>query len=243
MSDTRKIIDYTFDENAVGVRDALYAAIHDRVTAHIEDKKQEIARGLIAQHDEEVDMDPEDDDNEPEDEDDLEEAVAIDELSKKTLGSYIKKASDRKANHDRDAGEMGYTDAGDTEFNKGQARRKGIYKAIDRLTKEDVGEMHPDASKVLKHIKPEHHSKYTAHLQKGTYTGSYSDRAAVLGAAERAGHAVSEPSPFDVLDKTKKYKSRIPDSPGKKAGFSHKRVSTGDIYRRDAIDEPATPSK
>jgi hypothetical protein len=185
MSDTRKIIDYTFDENAVGVRDALYAAIHDRVTAHIEDKKQEIARGLIAQHDEEVDMDPEDDDNEPEDgeleeEEDLEEAV---------------------------------------------------------------GEMHPDASKVLKHIKPEHHSTYKPYLKKGTYKGTYSDRAAVLGAAEKAGHAVSESSPFDVLDKTKKYKSQIPDSPGKKAGFSHKRVSTGDIYSRDAKDEPATPSK
>jgi hypothetical protein len=106
------------------VRDALYAAIHDRVTTHIEDKKQEIARGLIAQHDEEVDMDPEDDDNEPEDED-----------------------------------------------------------------------------------------------------------------------AVSESSPFDVLDKTKKYKSQIPVAPGKRAGFSHKRVSTGDIYSRDAKDEPATPSK
>jgi hypothetical protein len=60
MSDTRKIIDYTFDENAVGMRDALYAAIHDRVTAHIEDKKQEIARGLIVQHAEDVDIDPED---------------------------------------------------------------------------------------------------------------------------------------------------------------------------------------
>jgi len=178
MSDTRKIIDYTFDDNAVGVRDALYAAIHDKVTAHIEDKKQEIARGLIVQHDEETDIDPEDDDNEPEEydeEEDLEEAV---------------------------------------------------------------GEMHPDADKVLKHIKPEHHSKYTAHLQKGTYKGSYSDRAAVLGAAEKAGHAVSESSPFSPDYKSQTMK------PGEKAGFTSKKISTGTVYSRKPVkDEPATPSK
>jgi hypothetical protein len=187
MSDTRKIIDYTFDENAVGVRDALYAAIHDRVTAHIEDKKQEIARGLIAQHDEEVDMDPEDDDNEPEEGDDLEEAVAID----------------------------------------------GVLK----------GDMHPHAAELLSGVKPEHRSKYKPYLKVGTYNGTDADHTAFTAAVKKAGHAVSESSPFDVLDKTKKYKSLIPDAPGRKAGFSHKRIPTGDIYSRDAKYEPATPSK
>lgn len=50
------------------------------------------------------------------------------------------------------------------------------------------GAMHPDAAKVLKHIKPEHHSTYKPHLKQGVYKGNYSDRAAVLRAAEKAGH-------------------------------------------------------
>jgi hypothetical protein len=43
----RNIIDYAQDDNAVEFRDALYASIHDKVTAHIEAKKQEIAQNLI----------------------------------------------------------------------------------------------------------------------------------------------------------------------------------------------------
>jgi hypothetical protein len=46
--DTRPIIDYAQDDNGVEFRNALYANIHDRVAAHIEAKKQEIAHNLIA---------------------------------------------------------------------------------------------------------------------------------------------------------------------------------------------------
>jgi len=53
MDDTRKIIDFAHEDNGVEFRDALYSAIHDRVTAHIEAKKQEIARGLIRNQEEE----------------------------------------------------------------------------------------------------------------------------------------------------------------------------------------------
>ena len=66
-------------------------------------------------------------------------------------------------------------------------------------TKEEVkidealkGDMHPDAGKVLKQIKPEFHSVYKPHLKAGVYTGKYSDRAAVLSAAEKAGHTINE---------------------------------------------------
>ena len=52
MDDTRNIIDYAMDENGVEFRNALYASIHDKVSAHIEAKKQEIAQNLIAQPDE-----------------------------------------------------------------------------------------------------------------------------------------------------------------------------------------------
>jgi hypothetical protein len=49
---TRSLIDYAYDEDGVSFRKALYADIHDRVSAHIEAKKQEIAAGLINQNEE-----------------------------------------------------------------------------------------------------------------------------------------------------------------------------------------------
>ena len=49
MTDTtRQIIDFAQDDNGVEFRNALYSAIHDKVTDHIEAKKQEIAHNLIA---------------------------------------------------------------------------------------------------------------------------------------------------------------------------------------------------
>jgi hypothetical protein len=49
----RSIIDYAMDDNGVEFRKALYASIHDKVTAHIEAKKQEIAHNLLGVHQEE----------------------------------------------------------------------------------------------------------------------------------------------------------------------------------------------
>lgn len=50
---TRAIIDYAAEDNGTEMRDALYTAIQDKVMAHIEAKKQEIAQGLIAQPEQE----------------------------------------------------------------------------------------------------------------------------------------------------------------------------------------------
>ena len=47
--DTRKLIDFAMDDNGVEFRSQLYASIHDRVTAAIEAKKQEIAQNLVTQ--------------------------------------------------------------------------------------------------------------------------------------------------------------------------------------------------
>ena len=48
MSDlTRKIVDYSYDEQATEAREAFYAAIHDKVMAHLEAQKQSIAKNLI----------------------------------------------------------------------------------------------------------------------------------------------------------------------------------------------------
>ena len=45
---TRQIIDFAHDDNAKEMRDALYSAIHDKVTAHIEAHKKDIAQNLIS---------------------------------------------------------------------------------------------------------------------------------------------------------------------------------------------------
>lgn len=44
---TKAIVDYAEEDNAKDMRDALYSAIQDRVMAHIDAKKQEIAQNLI----------------------------------------------------------------------------------------------------------------------------------------------------------------------------------------------------
>jgi len=46
MTDPRQIIDYASDGDAVGVREAMYSALYDRVTAAIEAKKQEVGATL-----------------------------------------------------------------------------------------------------------------------------------------------------------------------------------------------------
>ena len=56
MSDTRKLIDFAHDQNGSEFRDALYSAIHDKVTAHIDAKRAEIAQTLITQHNEDVEQ-------------------------------------------------------------------------------------------------------------------------------------------------------------------------------------------
>jgi hypothetical protein len=46
---TRAIIDYAEDGNATEMRDALYSAIQNRVMAHIENHKEQLAKNLFAQ--------------------------------------------------------------------------------------------------------------------------------------------------------------------------------------------------
>jgi len=64
----RSIIDYAMDDNGVEFRKALYASIHDKVSAHIEAKKQEIAQGLLGVHQEEEQEEYYDDEQEIEQE-------------------------------------------------------------------------------------------------------------------------------------------------------------------------------
>lgn len=50
--DTKNLIDFAYQDNGTAFRDSLYNAIHDKVSAHIEAKKQEIAAGLMGQQEE-----------------------------------------------------------------------------------------------------------------------------------------------------------------------------------------------
>ena len=50
---TRNIIDYAAADDAVEMRNALYASIHDRVSAHLDSYKQQVAKNLISQEEQE----------------------------------------------------------------------------------------------------------------------------------------------------------------------------------------------
>lgn len=129
-----------------------------------------------------------------------EEIEELDELNKDTLYSYSKKANKDQAKNYNDT--ISGIKANDpAKANKANAkylkRDAGMERAQARLDKESMyedlkGDMHPDADKVLKHIKPEFHSTYKPFLKKGMYKGNYADRASVLSTAEKAGHTLSE---------------------------------------------------
>lgn len=99
MDKARAIIDYSYNDEGKAVRDVLYSAIQDKVLAHIESHKQEVAKTLIV---------PEESENELEDdlEDDLElemeeEYAELDEdvMTHITLG---KKVKNKEGGHDQD---------------------------------------------------------------------------------------------------------------------------------------------
>ena len=47
MDKAREIVDYADTDNAIEMRNALYSALHDRVKAHIETHKVEVAKELM----------------------------------------------------------------------------------------------------------------------------------------------------------------------------------------------------
>jgi hypothetical protein len=115
---------------------------------------------------------------------------------------------------------MHAADRAATDFAK--ANKQHMFKKDSKMNEE----LHPDADKVLKHIKPEHHAKYKPDLAKGVYKGDYADRSAVLNAAEKAGHLKENAfdwrnTPRETSDKTKT--STYHDV---------KKTSTGTVYTK-----------
>jgi hypothetical protein len=173
--DTRKLIDFSMEDNGVEFRNQLYASIHDRVTAAIEAKKQEIAQNLVTQES----LEKMDSKNEPEDD---------------------------------EPGEMK-----DARRKDSKKKDQSTNKSGQEMNEEDS--LHPMASQVLKHIKPEHHDVYKPHLSKGTFNGSYADRRDVLKAAENAGHMK------ESLDKMDSKRDPEDDKPGEMHDSNRKKSS------------------
>lgn len=56
MEKAQAIIDYAIQDDAKNMRDTLYSAIQDKVMAHINAQKIEVAKNLIAPAQQEVDV-------------------------------------------------------------------------------------------------------------------------------------------------------------------------------------------
>lgn len=111
-----------------------------------------------------------------------EDVEEIEELSKKTLGSYIKKAGGTSLNstgaHMADYGASGNPKA----FKKGINRAKGVMRAADRLTKEDLDEA-VNASEYSTHGVKSQFGGYRAEIKHKTkghtmYSGAHTYKSA-----------------------------------------------------------------
>jgi hypothetical protein len=91
----KSIIDYAMDEDGVQFRNALYASIQDKVTAHIEAAKQSLARNLIST--EEVSDEDEGDES-------LDQNEAFNQDSVQKLQAKIDASSEKEVSHAKSLG-------------------------------------------------------------------------------------------------------------------------------------------
>lgn len=150
----REIIQHSLEKNPLAMKEALDGEMKARVAAAIEEKMI-AAMSEAAHEDEDEDEDEDDDDDEDDEDEDMDESFdlsdytveeledfmvsedfdQLDEISKKTLTSYVKKASYDAASNAAKFG-AGETDKkGGSAFVKAHKRLGGITKATDRLAK------------------------------------------------------------------------------------------------------------
>ena len=127
---TRNLIDAIASGSALDIESAFEDTMAEKVSVQIEAKRLQIAQTMFTT--EEVDLDEE----------------QLDELSPKTLGSYVKKAtssndarsisnlSSKAAHKLAISGDGG--DDGEAEDKKSYTRSKGIARAVNKLTKEEA---------------------------------------------------------------------------------------------------------
>jgi hypothetical protein len=152
----REIIQHSLEKNPLAMKEALDGEMKARVAVAIEEKMIAAMSEAAHEDDDEDEDEDEDDDDEDDDEDeDMKESFdlsdytveeledfmvsedfdQLDEISKKTLTSYVKKASYDAASNAAKFG-AGETDKkGGSAFVKAHKRLGGIAKATDRLAK------------------------------------------------------------------------------------------------------------
>ena len=162
-----------------------------------------------------------------------EAAEELDEISKKTLGSYVKKASDDMANN---AYTLGARDPLKPKGSWGKSfkRRAGIAKATDRLTKEEVelDEARKSSSYQFTHKPGDAESeKKLADLKKSVKgTGKRVVLQGRLGKDNPNAHKYSKDAPRAQYNDGKRVNS---DVSGKSGAHSHQRIQKADAAHHD----------
>jgi len=179
----------------------------------------------------------------------MEDVEQVDELSKKTLGSYAKRASADAVTRGIKYGEkMNQSGSNRKELDKMNKREAGVRKAIDRMTREDVemdegvfdsfksGFQKGMRDSLKKNIKPEHHSKYDFDSIK-----SVKDRMAMFVKAKKAGH-IKEDTEVDE-GYTSDVKRAFPASGVKTSASAPKGTSYMPKDKKKAMGSPANKMK
>lgn len=130
----------------------------------------------------------------------------LDELSKKTLGDYVKKATVRVSAH---SGQMGKEenkgkdkDYGEwyRQMRRGLKKQDGIHKAVNRLTKESLDEMSQDELSEL--VENFDQLDEVSRATLAQYIGSFEDMNDIDNAAEETRKAKGKISDKDANDNT-----------------------------------------
>ena len=204
---TRDLINAIIAGDAIQIETAFNSTMADKISASIDALRQDVAQNMFQ----------------------TEEVEQIEELSKKTLGSYAKKAN-------KDTEHRAYDQGGDDELGlrrsarndrKLKNRLKGVNSAVDRMTKEEVEQIeeaidakdytttseksqfgghrpkvvHKTTGKVM-HLSQHSYKKpedAKAHAQ--AYLSAYHSTGA--NAADRAGHAYAKDNKDQLSDITK----------------------------------------
>jgi hypothetical protein len=150
---TLNLVDAIISGRATDIESAFQAAITDKISVRMESKKGEVAHNMFAK--ESVEEFTLEDYSVEEIEDFMlsEEFQQLDELSKKTLGSYVKYAADDRSAKSLAGGLSASDPKGSAESDKNlkqaNKRKAGIRTALKKLTKEDFEQLDELSKKTL----------------------------------------------------------------------------------------------
>lgn len=133
----KDLIAAAFNKDATAFESAFGAVMQDKVAAGLQSRFSAVAEEAELEEAKKSEKDDEEDDKEDDDEDEMcEDVDQIDELSKKTLGSYVKKASNDLTHIQRNISSPSSGVYDKDRLSDIRANRKqGIHRAVDKLTK------------------------------------------------------------------------------------------------------------